>query len=432
MIPTHSGKWEDQLRTLRLHQLRLIFRRVAPNELLVPHYLKDKDSLINGCLKLPANCPGRTALNEAIAEWGKQAMETRTQRAQAKRGLLKANKEAKVQARRLARQEVCASMFHNSLGDISMFMETPTPAEVSKHLVLSSTNKHILQVIDCMRSFHHATNMSSLQEAVCGICARRLNRREYDIQTLRLEAVPNLHRLRPTIPHPKHDLYQGVLLEPEGVDTQHSSSVMVNTCVDCRKAQESKIDRPPRQSLAGGMWIGEVPFELSSLTLPEALLIAHKYPRTFVCKLWPKDRRGANPNSLNTALRGNVTSFDLNVQSVSEMISGNLMPRPPQILASLITITFISRFPLPPSWLRGTFRVRREHVKCALEWLKDNNPYYKDINIDDSRLESLPEDGVPDELLHIVRQERDELNIARENDSYVPEYGNDDEVEAGE
>jgi hypothetical protein len=103
------------------------------------------------------------------------------------------------------------------------------------------------------------------------------------------------------------------------------------------------------------------------------------------------------------------------------MVSGNLMPRPPSVLASLITITFISRFPLPAKWLKGTFRVRRAHVRAALHWLKDNNPYYSEIQIDDNRLADLPEDDVPHELLSVVREERDEINIARENDNYIPE-----------
>ena len=39
------------------------------------------------------------------------------------------------------------------------------------------------------------------------------------------------------------------------------------------------------------------------------------------------------------------------------------------------------------------FRVRRQCVEGALRWLKDNNPAYGDIVIDDSRIQNLPEDG---------------------------------------
>ena len=39
------------------------------------------------------------------------------------------------------------------------------------------------------------------------------------------------------------------------------------------------------------------------------------------------------------------------------------------------------------------FRVRKSVVLNALQWLKENNKYYRDITIDQSTLDSLPDDG---------------------------------------
>ena len=39
------------------------------------------------------------------------------------------------------------------------------------------------------------------------------------------------------------------------------------------------------------------------------------------------------------------------------------------------------------------FRVRRQRVEGGLRWLKDNNPAYADIVIDEARLQNLPADG---------------------------------------
>jgi hypothetical protein len=39
------------------------------------------------------------------------------------------------------------------------------------------------------------------------------------------------------------------------------------------------------------------------------------------------------------------------------------------------------------------FRVRRGIVRADLQWLKANNKWYRDIMIDEARLEALPEDG---------------------------------------
>jgi len=53
-------------------------------------------------------------------------------------------------------------------------------------------------------------------------------------------------------------------------------------------------------------------------------------------------------------------------------------------------------------------------------WLKKNNPLYADIEISDERLEHLPEDAIPSELLHTVRYSSDIETVYREHDGYVP------------
>jgi hypothetical protein len=40
-------------------------------------------------------------------------------------------------------------------------------------------------------------------------------------------------------------------------------------------------------------------------------------------------------------LRGTVSTYDLNVNAVTEMLEGKLMPRPLTILSSLISVTYI-------------------------------------------------------------------------------------------
>ena len=39
------------------------------------------------------------------------------------------------------------------------------------------------------------------------------------------------------------------------------------------------------------------------------------------------------------------------------------------------------------------FRVRRNRVRAALEWLKENHKWYRDIQVSEDRLSQLPEDG---------------------------------------
>jgi hypothetical protein len=56
----------------------------------------------------------------------------------------------------------------------------------------------------------------------------------------------------------------------------------------------------------------------------------------------------------------------------------------------------------------------------ALLWLKANNKtYYGDIDIDEERLRSLPEDDIPAELLDIVCQSEDIGIMEEESAGYV-------------
>ncbi|KAF9239985.1 hypothetical protein BU15DRAFT_27405, partial [Melanogaster broomeanus] len=153
-------------------------------------------------------------------------------------------------------------------------------------------------------------------------------------------------------------------------------------------------------ALANGLWIGRTPWELEVLTFAEQLLVALLYPRVYVFKMYPKKIAGTrNTANLQRGLRGNVCTYQLNMEGITAMLEGHLMPRPPAILASLISLTFIGVGRLPRKWMGKMFTVRR-HVVCdALLWLKVNNPrYYGGIEIDESRLAGLPEDDVPEEI----------------------------------
>lgn len=118
---------------------------------------------------------------------------------------------------------------------------------------------------------------------------------------------------------------------------------------------------------------------------------------------------------------GNVSTYELNTEAISSMVEGNLMPRPPAILASLISVTFIVLGEVPKKWLHSTFHVHCQVVLDALCWLKDNNPkYYCSIEISPTQIDTLPEDDVPEEITAIIQQSEDVGVLEEENDSYVP------------
>ncbi|KAF8958659.1 hypothetical protein BDZ97DRAFT_1762018 [Flammula alnicola] len=111
---------------------------------------------------------------------------------------------------------------------------------------------------------------------------------------------------------------------------------------ECRSSlARAQPDAPPAFSLANGLWVGAVPDILSLLTFPEQLLIAQLYPRVYVFKLYLKNGFSGDPTKLQRGMGGTVSTFDLDLPGVVSMVKGNLMPRPPELLVSLISITFI-------------------------------------------------------------------------------------------
>ncbi|KAF8349138.1 hypothetical protein F5887DRAFT_1071301 [Amanita rubescens] len=281
--------------------------------------------------------------------------------------------------------------------DSSSFLEVPTDAE----------RRH------CYRSFYDATSNEALGSGVCGVCGRHAFLKADLLKWFSLHAIPNRRRLAPAIPHPDHDLFHNLLLEPLGT-RQMPDGFFVRICCHCDgDLKNGDLNRPP--------------------SFPEQLLVALVYPRVFVFKLFPRRVNnfylGSDNPSLQRAMRGNVCSYELDAPGIAETVQGNLMPRRPEILASVIQITLFGQRRLPENWMRNLFRVRRNYIREALVWLKANNPrFYGHIRISSEHLDSLPDDGVPLELMAIARHVDDPDLVHEQNDSYIP--GENDEIDS--
>lgn len=270
----------------------------------------------------------------------------------------------------------------------------------------------------CYREFYQATSNAALELAVCAVCARERGYQPDKVSQLPLGEIPSPSRLTPRQPHHQHTLFDGMLLQPEGV-TYQGERLVANVCGECLRDLKKETQLPPKLSLANNLWLGEVPAELGCLTFPEQLLIAHLYPRVYVFKLFPKSGGGPT-DQLQRGMRGNVSTYELNVEAMTAMVDGKLMPRAPKVLSSLIAITYIGVGNIPKKWLHSTFRVRRHHVARALRWLQANNPkYYGDIIIGENQLDQLPEDDIPDEILGLIRQSNDAGLVDQESSGYV-------------
>ncbi|KAJ8590270.1 hypothetical protein M405DRAFT_694479, partial [Rhizopogon salebrosus TDB-379] len=171
-----------------------------------------------------------------------------------------------------------------------------------------------------------------------------------------------------------------------------------HVCMECMTDLASK--KLSRFALANDLWVGEIPFELSILTLPERVLIALHYPAAYIVKLYPKQKgaRHWDTSAMNSGLRGNVSSYHLNTTDITSMIEGHIRPPCPAILAALIGVTIIGPKNLPDRCLPSFLTVNRHRVHHALLFLKHENPLYRDIIISPSNLDLLPTSGVPDEI----------------------------------
>lgn len=281
------------------------------------------------------------------------------------------------------------------------------------------------QRLACYREFYEATGNDAVQMATCGVCARWLLRRKSHIMAVPILTLPHPERLVPKADtaHPAQTLTNGMLLETSAIVTDDAGQPsLIDVCGECWDAlRKENTNSPPKFSLANNLWVGNIPWELRRLTIPEQLLIAHLYPRVFVFKMWPKKADGIGEENMQRGMRGTVSTFEQDIRGITAMTEGKLMPRPAAILASIITVTFIAKGRLPKSWLYNTFRVRRHAVHSALLWLRHNNPkYYGDIEISEERLEQLPEDGVPEEIIANVHQSEDVGIIDEESQGYVP------------
>ncbi|KAF8804167.1 hypothetical protein BYT27DRAFT_7214241 [Phlegmacium glaucopus] len=297
-------------------------------------------------------------------------------------------------------------------GDMVQPDSDPVIERLCQNSFMKSPSKEVVEA--AMAEFIDRTNNLALATGVCAACAREMPVKELTTHTL--NSILNPARLRPEESHPHHDLFQDMLLHPPGI----LNARFAYLCDDCVRALKS--DSVPMFALANKLWIGKIPHELAFLTLPERILIGKYFPAAYIFKLFPK-KTGAHrweKSQLYSGLKGNVSTYRLDQSQISSMVDGLILPPISKVLAATIGITFVGPKNLPEKSMPKMFRVRRSRVREALEWLRANNPLYSNISISASRLEQLPENGIPYELMATVKHSSDMNMLYAEQDGYVP------------
>ena len=114
--------------------------------------------------------------------------------------------------------------------------------------------------------FIDATGSNALARSVCGVCAGSFFTSE--VREVSVAHLQEKNVLRPFRKHPAHVLTSGMLLHrtPDALHTASNGVLSVIVCDSCMRLLQH--NKTPPLSLANGTWIGDVPSELSVLTLP--------------------------------------------------------------------------------------------------------------------------------------------------------------------
>ena len=150
-------------------------------------------------------------------------------------------------------------------------------------------------------------------------------------------------------------------------------------CKNCTKCL--KKGEIPKNALANGIWLGEIPEELKGLKFAEKMLIARIQHSTCLTIV----RNGAYK----------MTSNAITFQNPTPKIY-NRLPPPREDLDQVLACIFTGpAAPTEEDFERCPLLVRRKKVTAALEWLKLNHRDYYDLEIAYDILKTYPENNIP-------------------------------------
>jgi Helitron helicase-like domain at N-terminus len=152
-----------------------------------------------------------------------------------------------------------------------------------------------------------------------------------------------------------------------------------NICFKCFKSISNR--KRPVLSLANGLWIGNIPTELSNLSYAEQLLIARVRHNRCIVRV----SSGMHKMTANAIMFANPTPKIYNI-----------LPPPVEELDEILA--FIYTGPCKPTQAdleRTPLLVRRNKVASALHWLKLNHCDYWDLEISETNLNQYPDNDIP-------------------------------------
>ena len=157
--------------------------------------------------------------------------------------------------------------------------------------------------------------------------------------------------------------------------------------------------------------MGDVPNQLQNLTIPEQRLIALYRHNSCIVKLHSSFHSASTAQS---ALKGNCISFPQDVINIA-----TTLPLELDDLCDSLKIIFVGCRTPPKHQLKNILTVRKKKVLEALQWLSQNNPLYRYVTINQSTINKLPEDDIPECLWATMETSTDVEAAENERSSYI-------------
>lgn len=279
-----------------------------------------------------------------------------------------------------------------------------------------------------IRLFNEQTSKKVLSSFTCASCAENcVNKDKCEVPSdqidLNLLSRPDRRLLEghvvddnwldsecqsPPVPYTEGPL-KDCLIDPAGVMADATGKYKLMLCRTCASAlRKHKV---PPLSLANHTFLGHVPNELKDLTVVEESMIARCRSKCWVVHMKEQDQDLALPHD-QRGFRGHVIIYP---QRPSDVAS--TLPPPMDEITTPVCVIFVGSKPPTTEWLQKKAKplvIRREKVRAALIWLKDHNPYYKDITINHSMLDGLAARQIlPVHVEHILPSHAEDVLTSR-------------------
>ncbi|CAF4209109.1 unnamed protein product, partial [Rotaria magnacalcarata] len=293
--------------------------------------------------------------------------------------------------------------------------------------------------VNCLKNFIQHMSMDSLAESVCGICnVRRFKRDLRHVPLSKIPSIellkihPDLHSMIPKIQeinsfnsndsnvqsstnNQSFTCINGMFFYEAGlyktVDRKKRSLIHCDVCTECWSALTK--EKIPKFSATNKVWMGDIPKQLQGLTIPEQRLIALYRHNSCIVKLQSPFH---STSTAQSALKGNCISFPQYVINIA-----TTLPLELDDLCDSLKIIFVgSRMP-QRSQLKHILTVRKKKIYDALQWLNQNNPLYRYIIINQSTIDKLPDDDVPECLWATMEISNNTEAAESERSSYIPD-----------